>query len=394
MPPPQLPSFLRRRLRLYEARRALLAGAPEEALDHLGDPALALSDGAARLRSRVLDLLCREAAKRAAAGEAAPARRLLERVADEDPERARLWRGRIEGERAARPDFELAPAAESGIRDALEGLLGAMRRERRERSDARPASVAPRAATSTGINGSGSREVKALGVRLFHLEVDDAGEFLVASGEELVLGHQTAGRADLGFLADLDPRHARIRSSESFHAGPGWTIAPVGSQRIEVASRVVPSEGARLADGELVRLSEHLAFVFRTPDAGSASALLELQHGAECEGAERVLLLRPGAAGAVRIAGRADRLVTARGLRHEVRLALEGGRLELSADVELRSSALEMASASALGEGHGSLAVDFPPARRIDFGLGVERGARPPFGFAIRPLDPRREGAP
>ncbi len=75
----EFPYFLRRRLRLHEARRALLAGSPAVALERLADPCLAHSADAERLRARAREALGREAGG--------------------------------------------APEAESGIASALEGLL-------------------------------------------------------------------------------------------------------------------------------------------------------------------------------------------------------------------------------------------------------------------------------
>ena len=79
----EFPYFLRRRLRLHEARRALLAGSPAVALKRLADPCLAHSADAERLRVR---------AREALGGEAGG-----------------------------------APEAERGIASALEGLLEEMR---------------------------------------------------------------------------------------------------------------------------------------------------------------------------------------------------------------------------------------------------------------------------
>ena len=52
----EFPYFLRRRLRLHEARRALLAGSPAVALERLADPCLAHSADAERLRARAQGL--------------------------------------------------------------------------------------------------------------------------------------------------------------------------------------------------------------------------------------------------------------------------------------------------------------------------------------------------
>jgi hypothetical protein len=125
---PQLPSFLRRRLCLSEARRELLAGRPEAALRPLEDPALGGVEEARVLRERVLDLLCREAAR---CREEAPgeSQRLFDLVERRDGARARAWRRRLESEAAgSSPSVSgLRPASEAGLVDAMRELLGELR---------------------------------------------------------------------------------------------------------------------------------------------------------------------------------------------------------------------------------------------------------------------------
>jgi hypothetical protein len=125
---PQLPSFLRRRLRLSEARRELLAGRPEAALGPLEDPALADLEEARVLRDRVLDLLGREAARRHP-DRPEEAARLLDLVERRDPRRGRAWRRRLEAgaSEGAVSASGLRPAAEAGLVRAMRELLGELR---------------------------------------------------------------------------------------------------------------------------------------------------------------------------------------------------------------------------------------------------------------------------
>jgi len=404
-----LPSFLKRRLLLHEARRALLGGAPAQALEHLGDPCLGLSPEADRLRERALDVLCREAGRARAAGRESEAERILARVALQDPERARIWRRRLDGEesRDERSSSGLTPEAESGIVSALERLLREMRahdsdpQQRARRSDRPPAPepesesdgvpVPEPAPDSMNVNVAVPESASSRPVR-FHLSVDDAGEFLVVCGAEVVFGHARAERADLPFLADLDARHARILRSESFHGGPGWRIEPVRAQRIEIGGQPIGPEGALLCEWDEVRLASNLGFRFRVPVAASGSGLLELLHGAECEGAARILLMTPGPAGRLRFGARRDRHVPVRGLEREVTLELDDAELIVSSEAGLRVPGAGAGIDSAGGAGSGadpptSVRVPCPPARRVDFVLGGGAAGRPPFGFSIRAVD-------
>ena len=393
---PQLPSFLRRRLRLSEARRALLGGEPEDALSYLADPCLALSEDADRLRTRVLDVLCREAGREDARGSWDEAHRLLELVELHDPQRAGVWRHRLSVEqdsRTAGPSSGLTPGAESGIITALERLLSEMRDER-TRSGVRRADPAP--SSSDEIRGepvedswdSERREGSEVELdRRFHLAVDDAGELLVAYGNAVTLGHARAEAADLGFLADLDPLHARLYRTESFHAGPGWRIEPIRKQRIAIGGQLVDSGGAMLADGDEVQLSTNFAFRFRRPEAASGSALLELLHGAECEGASSILLFSPGEAGRIHISSSCGRHLRVPRLREEITLWIDGAELVIESKEQLSAGGVDTAIQAPTEQGPGGLRVPCPSPWRIDFSVGSGAGSRPPFGFSVRPVE-------
>ena len=392
---PQLPSFLRRRLRLSEARRALLGGEPEEALRYLSDPCLALSEEADRLRERVLDVLCREAGRQDARGSWDEAGRLLQLVEHHDPQRAEVWRRRLSAEQDARrvgPSSGLTTQAESGIITALERLLDEMRDER-TRSGVRRTDPAPSSSEIRGVPVADSRTAdRRDGVvvdpdRRFHLAVDDAGESLVAYGNSITIGHSRAGAADLGFLADLDPLHVRLYRTESFHAGLGWRIEPIRKQRIAIGGQLVDSGGAMLADGDEVQLSTNLAFRFRRPDAASGSALLELLHGAECEGASSILLFSPGEAGRIHISSSRGRHLRVPRLGEEIMLWIDGVELVVESRAQLSASGVDAAIQAPTERGPGGLRVPCPNPGRIDFRVGGGSGSRPPFGFSVRPID-------
>ena len=357
----EFPYFLRRRLRLHEARRALLAGSPAVALDRLADPCLAHSADAERLRVRAREALG----------------------------------GEVGG----------APEAERGIASALEGLLEEMR-EAREGSEQGVAPVGspsgsfsdpapgeslrepdPKPAADGGGDGAGGEGDPLR----FLLAVDDAGEFLVACGEQVVLGHARAGVADLPFLADLDARHARIQGGESFHGGPLWRVEPIVGQNITVDGAPIGAGGAELAEGDEIGLSPNLALRFTLPEVSSGVCCLELLHGAECFGAARVLLVRPGSAACLRIGARPERHIAVRGLPSEVRLELADGELVIHCEAGLWARGLQGA-AEQREAAPVSLRIPCPPERRIDFVVGSSEGGRPPFSFSVSPVPQSGEG--
>lgn len=382
---PSLPSFLRRRLLLHEARRALLGGKPETALEHLADPCLALSDEALRLRERVVDVVCREAARAAAEGASDEAARLLARVELEDPERARQWRRRL--------DVETGPAAQAeaqsrsmhaSARIAMGELLAQMRRESVAESAGTPppTRVAPPVAAPASVTLPGTTPGRR--PLRFHLAVDDAGDFIAIGGDEIVIGHRTAERADLPILGDLDAVHARILRSESFHGGPAWMIQPAQARVIRVGDSVVPEGGAALIDGVEVELSQQVSFRFRLPDPSSSSALIELLHGIECEGAGRVLLFAQGPAGRVRTGRRTDRHLVVRGDAAELCLELNDDELFCSSAAGLRHPGSEA--------GAQLVRVEVPPASPCSLTVGERLNGRPPFGITLRAATVRGSG--
>lgn len=218
----------------------------------------------------------------------------------------------------------------------------------------------------------GMRELHA---RAALLSVDGAGQFLLCGAERLTLGHLRSARADLGFLADVGALHATLVRADSLQAGPAWRIEPCGTERVTVAQETVPAAGRRLAAGERVRLGENLEFCLQLPDPASASAVLELQGGAQCAGARRIVLLAAGPGGRVRIGAARDHHVCVPGLDFELVLEWHGNELDLRSELPFEGAAQ--------GE-RGRF--PFPPPARLALTCGKPRGSRPPFGLSIEPV--------
>jgi len=215
------------------------------------------------------------------------------------------------------------------------------------------------------------------------LSVDGGGQFLLCGAERLTLGHLRAGRADLGFLADVGALHAALVRADSLQAGPGWRIEPCGGERATVADEPVPPAGQRLAPGARVRLGENLEFRLEVPDPASASVVLELQRGAECAGARHIVLLAPGPGGRVRVGSSSRHHMRVPCLEFELVLEWRGDELELASELELEG---------ALAGERGRIA--FPPGERLALSCGKPRGSRPPFGLSIEPVWRERGAGP
>lgn len=259
--PAYLPDFLRRFGLLRDARRDLLRGEPDRALERLRDPSLVVSRRAAELRERAVDLLCRAADERAAEGRDRSAARLLDLAEGEDPLRAARWRERVgaqagdgpserEGEgrngssahpvgapgEEAHPDGEQdakpADPPEDRRRNALSEVLAEMRAstgpEAPSSEDSGPSPPAPRLVGAGGVPS----------VIRIHLGIDLVGDLLLCVGRRWTLGHQRAGIADLPFLADVPPVGARIDfEGMSFHGGPSWTLVEGAESSLLADSR-------------------------------------------------------------------------------------------------------------------------------------------------------------
>jgi len=390
---PQLPSFLRRRLRLSEARKALLGGIPEHALRQLADPCLVGFDEAEELRGRVLDVLCREAARREAEGDAVERDRLLELVATRDPKLASTWSRRLGGESRVEVDPQasgIRREAETGLIQALEDLLEEMRDERSRSGVRRRPAEASTAGRDARYQDSEDRRPRSR--KHFRLAVDDIGEFLVLQASSITVGHAHAGRADLPVTADIDPEHVRLVRTESFHAGPGWRIEATAGQSVAIGGQLLEEGGGALLDGDEVQLARNLAFVFRRADAASGSAVLELLHGAECAGVPRVILIAPGEAGRVRLGSAPGDHLQARRLEQDVTFWIDGDELVVECAGDLRAQSGGEVTVQAPGAtGAGGLRVACPPTGRVAFTVGKGAAGRAPFGFSVAPAE-RGEG--
>ncbi len=371
---PQLPSFLRRRLLLSDSRKALLAGEPGQALDLLDDTCLQGAVEAEKLRERILDLLCREAAKLESEGHPGEAARLFDRVLKYDAARVQVWRRRLDADAKGSQSASLSGVrreAQEGIIGAMESLLGRMRDERSRAGTKTEAAgsdhdLAPRVLSSTpepteqGLSRSSPIQPA------FDLEIDGVGEFLVVSGSLVTIGHPGGQVADLRILADIDPSHVRLVCSESFHAGPGWRVEPVGEQVIAVRGQPIDPGGAVMHDDDEVQLAGDLTFVFRRLDAASGSAILELLHGAECAGRKRVLLLAPGPFGRVRLGPLSEGYFRTSRLKEEVTLRIEDSSLVVESPAELQVESAQAHLPGLFEPISGGVRISCPPAARVE----------------------------
>jgi hypothetical protein len=184
------------------------------------------------------------------------------------------------------------------------------------------------------------------------LGVEEFGEYLILEEDEISIGSESAGEADLRFLAPLASCHARLRRKTSFHGGCRYAIESVGEAEVRVNGD--RQARADLEDGDRVRLGREFEFVFRRPCARSGAARLDLGRSWSASGCGTVLLLPPrGRAGALLIADRPDAHVRTEGKSGDLELFREpDGRLrargsrgvsvdrgEASAEVEVRKAA-------------------------------------------------------
>jgi len=209
----------------------------------------------------------------------------------------------------------------------------------------------------------------------FLLSVDDAGAYLVALREELVLGH-LQGDADLPFLADIAVRHALLRRRTSFAGGPTWRIEPIAGECARVAGALLV-EPRDLASGDEVELARNLAFRFSLPDPASETAVLELLGGTECAGATHVILFAEGPGGRIGIGASRERHVRVPRPELELVLFWQAGRLFLVSEARI----------SGAERNEAGISLPCPPARRCVASVAPESSSRAPFGLAIEPAE-------
>ncbi|MBK7877844.1 MAG: FHA domain-containing protein [Planctomycetes bacterium] len=387
-----------------EARAAFLAGDPARALELCAQPELELDPDARTLKAAAVERVAHAALRFSDGRDEVALRAALELLARHAPERALALRAALatQAEASARgtgpvpsgPQDHERPAAPAldATRGAIEALLGDRRAARAYVAPA-PARGDNAPVSTTGPEPVPPQDpgVPAPAIRpaiLFHLAVDDGGEFLVASGARLVLGHLRSRVPDLPFLADVDGEHAELVLAESFHGGLRWRLVPKSpSATAKVNGLAIGSAGAVLADGDRVELARNLAFRFVASETASSSALLELEHGVECRGALRVLLVCPGAAGRVRIGPKRRRLISVPDLQCEVALELREERVRILCDGGMRHGSVTIPAAPG-----AELSIACPPTGPVDVHVCARPPARPPFLLLFRPLAASRGG--
>jgi hypothetical protein len=405
------PAFVRRALILRRARIALESGDRERCVELLRDPGLSLSARAEELRNAALEQWSREARRLAAAGQAADVEGIVARLSAEDPTRASLVRREL--------GFATTHSTGAMISDILARVRASARLPRSSTDapaspaiisgGASRASSADRPASAASTNGSGTRRTSAMPaadsraatmarviapnadvaprdgepVVRFHVAVDDGGEFFVAGGAALTLGHLRSPEASLPFLADVENRHVRFVCTESFHGGTCWSLERLAARDARVNGEELGDAPRVLRDGDEVVLARNLALRYRQPDDSSGSALLELAAGAECQGVRRVVLLAPGEAGRVRIGSKRNRHIPVPDLAHEVLLVWSNGALSVNC-----AGGVRLAGGSAASAGVPSLSIPCPPRASSSFIVGAREKAGPPFAIHVRPPEP------
>lgn len=382
------PGFLRRRALFERARAALERRDLVQALELLSDPALRGEPRADELLAAQLDQL----ALRAAVASDGPG---ADEGATADPEALSLL-ARHAPERALAIQRDLARRASfQPPTRRISSLLGELRARSRVEAAGTAAENAPRMNASDDAASDEARPARPRAAEpaappyLFHLAVDDGGEFVAAIGRALTIGHLRSRDAELPLLADIESRHARLSASESFHGGLRWRLEPVlgahdGSRPSAISwrGRELPLEGAELAHGDRIALARNATLRLVAPDAASSSAILELERGLECHGASRVLLLAPGPAGRVRLGRKRTRMIAIGDLEHDVTLELTESGLVVECDGGLSDGRTRVEPAP-----RAQLAIPLPLAGPVYLAVGARTHPRPPFQITLRPLD-------
>jgi len=242
----------------------------------------------------------------------------------------------------------------------------------------------------------GDRRVSSNAAHRCLLAVDDAGDFLVAVGDTLRLGHVRAADVELPFLADLPSHAAVLRLVEDFHAGARWCIAPLDGVRLAVNGREIGSAGSALADGDEIRLTQNFAFRFVAKERGTSAARLELAGGIECCGAPRVLLLPVGDGGRARIGNNAARTIPVGDVEHEIELAAEHSDRGTSVSVRCAVGVSTPGSGPGSGPAHGSTELEarlaLPLRLQATLVARARAAGKAPFALIFRPVTASLEG--
>ncbi len=384
------PGFLRRRALLERGRAALLSGDLAQALELLTDRALRDDREAGELYARALERLAARAGGAPDPGEARPAGLAQDAAsaARERADEALTLLARHAPERALALQRELVrreepaavrPDGSERLASLLDELRSRSRGTRIEPGDTAADNSKPVAETRSNPERDDAprAQPEVVPAALFHLAVDDGGEFLAAVGPRLVIGHLRSRSADLPLLADIEAEHAELRASLSFHGGLRWRLVPLaGDARLRAMSwrgRELPREGVELSHGDRVTLARNLALRVAAPDAASSSVILELEHGLECHGTTRILLFAPGPAGRVRLGRKRTRGIAIADLEHDVSLELQPGRLVVACAGGLRHEGHVVAPAP-----DARLELEFPPPRDACSVIGARAAPRPP----------------
>jgi hypothetical protein len=209
------------------------------------------------------------------------------------------------------------------------------------------------------------------------LGVDEAGQYLLACGQELVLGHARGRAVDLPFLANVPLRHARFELRQSFLGGAAWKVCALSDEPIRRNEEALPAGGADLRDGDRLEFAPNLELLFQLPDQSSSSALLSVRRGADCAGATRIVLVAPGAGGRIRIGSAVQRHVRVPNFGGDCEVVWNGAALEFASKLGVSLPA---------GGAHDSQSVAFPPRERCDLAIGRASGGRPPLWLSLEPL--------
>ncbi|MEX1025534.1 MAG: hypothetical protein WD226_10715 [Planctomycetota bacterium] len=204
------------------------------------------------------------------------------------------------------------------------------------------------------------------------IHVDDVGPIRLVVGTRFSIGADgdlPLGPEGAGLLAGMVLQ-------TSLQAGARWVLVPLADAPLSVDG--APLAGpTTIGDGDRIEFDDGTSLRVLAPDPASAALLLELPEGRDDFGARRAALVPGGVQG---------RLVIGSGPRSHVRVETLDGELDLVH--EAGRIVLRVRAGSSLGQADTSF--DFPSALLQHVDVGPRRGARPPFGVALGPLDPER----